>query len=367
MLESLARRRRARNLIDRGLAFGPVRGTVEGREAAARRAAEAARSAVESSSARRALLDLVGRRHAVPAPAGPAISGALAGRLSASEQERLLGGLDATTRAEFEAAGEGDRAAALLQLALHARDEAAIDAIGMRPHDPPEDVHAMDRGPMAAAGAPRVADMVAETFATAGVALGDGARVLDFGCSSGRVLRPLIAARPDVEWYGCDPNAAAVAWADRELDGTFFVSQDDPPLALDDAVLDAAFAISIWSHFSPPAAVRWLDEMHRVIRPGGHLLATTHGWHALNVFLGADPGLSEEHVLSAQRSMAEGGTWFFDPFGDGGDWGVESPDWGHTFLLPEWVLSTVTPAWSVELYVEGGLLGNQDVFVLRRN
>jgi SAM-dependent methyltransferase len=157
-----------------------------------------------------------------------------------------------------------------------------------------------------------------------------------------------------------------VAWADRELRGTFFVSADEPPLALDDGALDAAFAISIWSHFSPPAASRWLDEMHRVVRPGGHLLMTTHGWHALNVFLGADPGLSEEHVLAAQRSMAETGTWFFDPFGDGGDWGVESPDWGHTFLLPDWVLSTVTPAWSVELYVEGGLLGNQDVFVLRR-
>ena len=36
---------------------------------------------------------------------------------------------------------------------------------------------------------------------------------------------------------------------------------------------DAAFAISIWSHFAEEAALDWLREMRRVIRPGGRLLA----------------------------------------------------------------------------------------------
>ena len=37
------------------------------------------------------------------------------------------------------------------------------------------------------------------------------------------------------------------------------------------------FAISIWSHFAEDAALDWLTEMHRIIRPGGRLLITTHG------------------------------------------------------------------------------------------
>ncbi len=57
----------------------------------------------------------------------------------------------------------------------------------------------------------------------------------------------------------------------------FFVSGDAPPLPLADGSLDLAYAISIWSHFAPELGLRWFEEMHRVIRPGGHLVCTTHG------------------------------------------------------------------------------------------
>ena len=40
-------------------------------------------------------------------------------------------------------------------------------------------------------------------------------RGLDFGCSSGRVVRALQAAYPQAEWHGVDPNEPAIAWAQR--------------------------------------------------------------------------------------------------------------------------------------------------------
>ncbi len=57
----------------------------------------------------------------------------------------------------------------------------------------------------------------------------------------------------------------------------FFVSGDAPPLPLADGSLDLVYAISIWSHFEPTLGLRWFEEMHRVLRPGGQLVCTTHG------------------------------------------------------------------------------------------
>src|SRR5207302_2008718 len=74
----------------------------------------------------------------------------------------------------------------------------------------------------------------------------------------------------------------AIEWASRNLQPVeFFTSPAEPPLELDDGSLGLAFAISIWSHFEPPLGLRWFEEMHRVLRPGGHLVFTTHGFAAI--------------------------------------------------------------------------------------
>ncbi len=40
------------------------------------------------------------------------------------------------------------------------------------------------------------------------------------------------------------------------------------------------FAISVWSHFSATGALTWLQELHRIVQPGGHVLLTSHGLQA---------------------------------------------------------------------------------------
>ncbi len=71
----------------------------------------------------------------------------------------------------------------------------------------------MARGPLAAAGGLYEADMVFNAVRAAGADLAQAGEVLDFGCSSGRVLRVLAAAFPTVRWRGCDPNERAIEWA----------------------------------------------------------------------------------------------------------------------------------------------------------
>jgi SAM-dependent methyltransferase len=362
MLKSLARRPRSREILERGLAWGPFSEIISRRIDRECRAAE--------TGGREARLGLATLRFAEAPRRHSSVTDALAARLSDESRERILSALEPAQQEFWDRHAETDQRVLLLAYAAHFEIEPAMAELGMSFHKPPESVHAMARGDLSAAGAPTLADLVVGELERSGLELRPGQRILDFGCSSGRVLRSLIAVYPEIDWLGCDPNDAAVAWAAENLDGEFFVSGQTPPLPLEDATLDGAFAISIWSHFSPAAARLWLDEMHRVIKPGGRLLLTTHGWHSLRLYKQAfeagNGGLSPEHVLDCQRALLERGSWYFDSFGENGDWGVKSPDWGHSFFLPEWLLDELLPQWSLRSFVEAGLEANQDVYVFER-
>lgn len=231
---------------------------------------------------------------------------------------------------------------------------------------PPEDVHAMARGAMAYGGDVMLADMVAQAFIDAEMPLPEAGTLLDFGCSSGRALRVLAAYRPGADSVGCDPNAGAIAWASEHLPmARFFTSPTAPPLELADASVDRAYAISIWSHFDASSALTWLGEMHRVIKPGGGLLVTTHGLDTLGVQLRQDV-MTPDSAAEAMAAMLQDGHKYFDVFGADGDWGVKDPGWGNSYTGVDWLARHVTPAWSIRLFRPGMLAQNQDVFILER-
>jgi SAM-dependent methyltransferase len=103
-------------------------------------------------------------------------------------------------------------------------------------------------------------------------------RVLDFGCGCGRVLRQLAEWTPEVELHGCDPDAAAVRWARRHLAFTrCALSGRRPPLDYGDASFGLVWALSVFTHLPADDERLWLDELRRVVRPGGLLVLTLHG------------------------------------------------------------------------------------------
>jgi SAM-dependent methyltransferase len=224
----------------------------------------------------------------------------------------------------------------------------------------------MSRGVLTAAGGLYEADMVIDALASAGGDIGQVRAALDFGCSSGRVLRSLTAAYPGVDWHGCDPNGPAIEWAGANLPGaSFFVSGDVPPLPLANGSLDLAYAISIWSHFEPSRGLQWFEEMRRLIRPGGHLVMTTHGLTSVDHYLKGGQR-SAEQSAEIETSLYRRGVWYRDEFGRQGDWGVVDPAWGTAFLSPEWVLAQLCPRWRVLEFAPGRNQENQDVYVLQR-
>lgn len=245
-------------------------------------------------------------------------------------------------------------------------NQALLEKTGLSSARPPEDVHAMARGPLAAAGGLYEADMVADALASVGADLGAIESALDFGCSSGRVVRVMRAAYPETRWAGCDPNGPAIAWASEQLPGIeFFVNADAPPLSLADGSLDLVYAISIWSHFEPTLGLRWFEEMRRLLRPGGYLVCTAHGLTSIAHYASTrrrSPDQSRQIATSLYRQ----GWWYAREFGDQGDWGVVNPDWGTTFVSPEWILAQLCPDWRVLEFAAGRNQENQDVYLLQR-
>jgi len=106
-----------------------------------------------------------------------------------------------------------------------------------------------------------------------------GLDVLDWGCGPGRVIRHMPAVMGETNrYYGSDYNEAYIRWCAQNLTGIRFrLNGLMPPLAFADASLDLVYSISIFTHLSERAHKAWVEEMHRVLRPGGLFITTTHG------------------------------------------------------------------------------------------
>ena len=121
------------------------------------------------------------------------------------------------------------------------------------------------------------ATWIAEMLARNGVQPRDLGTLLDFGCGCGRVIRhwpPLT----DAKLHGCDYNPHLVRWCAENLPfGDFRVNGLEPPLPYEDDSFDLVYALSIFTHLDADLQLPWMEELTRVVRPGGLLLTTFHG------------------------------------------------------------------------------------------
>lgn len=101
--------------------------------------------------------------------------------------------------------------------------------------------------------------------------------LLDFGCGCGRIARHWHALQ-NVEVHGCDYSAEMVAWCDQHLPFlTLHRNELAPPLPYASEEFDLVYAYSVFTHLSEGLQRRWVDEIGRVLRPGGLFLFSTLG------------------------------------------------------------------------------------------
>ena len=120
------------------------------------------------------------------------------------------------------------------------------------------------------------AGWIRETLARNGAPIEDAGAVLDFGSGCGRVMRHWKDLPASL--HGCDYNPHLVAWCAEHLPfARFDVNRLEPPLPYPDESFDLLYSISIFTHLDAPLQVPWIEELTRVVRPGGLLLVTVSG------------------------------------------------------------------------------------------
>jgi len=195
----------------------------------------------------------------------------------------------------------------------------------------------------------RAAKSIGAALERAGTSVEAMEAILDFGCGCGRVLRNWAHLGADVA--GSDLSGDAIEWCRANLPFARFETNGlPPPLAFDDESFELTYALSVLTHLPEAIQHEWMDDLHRVARPGGFLLVTTHGERYL------------ERLDDEERRRFRDGQLVVR-------WGeVAGTNLCTAFHPPAWVRERLLPHGFEEVeFVAEGATGNphQDLYVLR--
>ena len=158
-----------------------------------------------------------------------------------------------------------------------------------------------------------------------------GKRVLDFGCGAGRTLRQFLGeAESGAELWGSDIDVASIEWLQGNLCPPLHAVRNDvdPPLDLETESFHLIWALSVFTHLTDNS-LSWLAELHRLLEPGGLLVATYMGRDNGGVFTHEpwDEDRIGMNVLRADQGWELGG-----PMVLMSDWWVRA-HWGRAFQI----------------------------------
>jgi SAM-dependent methyltransferase len=181
--------------------------------------------------------------------------------------------------------------------------------------------------------------------------------ILDLPCGHGRVLRWLAAAFPDASLSACDLLTDGVDFCAARFGATPIHSVRRPGPELFDGPYDLIWVGSLLTHLDVDAWDHFLDLFHRLLAPGGLLVATTHGeLVATRMRAGHLYGYPELGVARALRTYDHAGFTFLEE-------GPTSIEYGITISSPAWVVDRFTRGrdWRVVMYTDALWANHQDV------
>lgn len=134
-----------------------------------------------------------------------------------------------------------------------------------------------------------------------------GASVLDWGCGPARVIRHLPGLIEGGTFYATDYNRQSIAWCSANFTDIYFHSNDlMPGLVYEKEWFDLVYGISIFTHLSEEAHEAWLNELIRVLKPGGILFITLHGNSFLDKLTPTEKSMFEAGELIVRGRVQEG-------------------------------------------------------------
>ena len=121
------------------------------------------------------------------------------------------------------------------------------------------------------------AESIQNILAKNGLDIARFASILDFGCGCGRLIRQWkrLSGR---RIRGTDTNPRMIEWCKRSLRFAEFQRNGNASrLDYADEAFDFIYAISVFTHLTEEMQGFWIDELTRVLNPGGYLYLTVHG------------------------------------------------------------------------------------------
>jgi SAM-dependent methyltransferase len=210
-----------------------------------------------------------------------------------------------------------------------------------------------------------------------GITLGAGTRVLDFGCSTGRVLRHFRSLAPGAELYGIEITSAYVAWARANFPPSIVISQGTviPDVPFPDDYFDLIYAGSVFTHIDEFEETSLL-ELRRVLKPAGIAVLTFHPGRLWREMVADRNHFIRTKFLDTRTRMDPPGV---QPLGDPDfagelpgervvfrnlDWPVHNIDTIHTHV---WIRSRWGAIFEIEEIVERAHGDHQDAMVGRHS
>jgi SAM-dependent methyltransferase len=133
--------------------------------------------------------------------------------------------------------------------------------------------------------------------------LGKFAAIYEFGCGSGRVLTQLGSAS-GTKLSGSDVDDQAISWlgaAYPTIDAR--PNEQGPPTTFEADSFDLVYSISVFTHLNERSQFAWLEEVARLLRPGGIALLTTHGPELFEAYRsGRRPGMTSQQQSALRAS-----------------------------------------------------------------
>jgi 2-polyprenyl-3-methyl-5-hydroxy-6-metoxy-1,4-benzoquinol methylase len=203
------------------------------------------------------------------------------------------------------------------------------------PEMPPDDIQKITNNLAGAATMKAAATfyMVADGEIEARFPAGAPRRLLDYGAGWGRITRLLLRSVPPRELHAVDVDERLVERAKKSLPGIhveLIKSYEELPFS--DASFDIIIVNSVLSHLSMGAHLFCINELARLLRSGGLLIATTLGLRHLDTWLADEKQRSWITGIVGEdaRERLLRGEFVF---GSTRRW----PDYGTAFLPQGWV------------------------------
>ncbi len=133
--------------------------------------------------------------------------------------------------------------------------------------------------------------------------------VCEWGCGPARIIRHMASFSGEKTFYlhGFDYNPSTIKWCKNNIKGIDFdLNTLNPPLPCKTSSFDCVYNLSVFTHLSEEMHFKWVDELQRVVKPGGLIIITTHGDNFKHILVGDELHQYEMGKLVVRGEIEEG-------------------------------------------------------------